>query len=69
MKPTLALDTTRYMTTEQVAARYHVAPSTVRCWRLNGYGPKFVKVGRRALYTETDLARFEANQTRKPGTR
>ncbi|AVZ72971.1 DNA-binding protein [Streptomyces lunaelactis] len=69
MKTNPAPDTVRYLTTEQVAARYHAAPSTVRCWRLNGYGPKFVKVGRRALYAENDLARFEASQVRKPGTK
>lgn len=54
-------------TTEQVAARYHTAPSTVRYWRMTGYGPEYMKVGRRVLYTEAALTKFELAQVRKPG--
>jgi hypothetical protein len=31
----------------------------VRYWRHIGYGPKGVKVGRRVLYSEAELTRFE----------
>ncbi|MEU9789074.1 helix-turn-helix domain-containing protein [Streptomyces sparsogenes] len=50
---------TQYLTTEDVATRYRTAPSTVRYWRHIGYGPKGIKVGRRVLYTEAELERFE----------
>ena len=49
-----------YRTTDEVAARYRTAPSTVRYWRHVGYGPKGVRVGRRVLYSTTELAKFDA---------
>lgn len=49
----------RYLTTAEVADRYRTAASTVRYWRHMGYGPRGMKVGRRVLYSETALARFE----------
>lgn len=55
--PAQALE--RFFTTEDVAARYHTAASTVRYWRHVGKGPKGVKVGRRYLYPETALRQFD----------
>lgn len=49
----------RYLTTSEVAKRYRAAESTVRYWRHTGYGPRGVKVGRRVLYLESELARFD----------
>lgn len=49
-----------YLTTAEVAERYRTAAGTVRYWRHIGYGPKGVKVGRRVLYAETELERFDA---------
>lgn len=49
----------RYLTTSEVAQRYRTAESTVRYWRHIGYGPKGMKVGRRVLYSEAELVRFE----------
>lgn len=50
----------RFFTTEEVAARYRTSPATVRWWRQTGtYGPKGIKVGRRVLYRETEIERFE----------
>ncbi|MFI0932947.1 helix-turn-helix transcriptional regulator [Streptomyces sp. NPDC021019] len=48
-----------YLTTADVAARYRTAASTVRYWRHIGYGPKGVKVGRRILYSQAEIERFE----------
>lgn len=56
---------TSYFTTAEVAARYRTAASTVRFWRQTGYGPKGVKVGRRVLYTQTELERFERELAEK----
>lgn len=33
------------LTTEEVAARFRVNPSTVRRWRLDGVGPRHVRIG------------------------
>lgn len=48
-----------YLTTQDVAARYRTAPSTIRYWRHIGYGPKGIKVGRRVLYSPAEIDRFE----------
>ncbi|MFJ2701579.1 helix-turn-helix transcriptional regulator [Streptomyces sp. NPDC087428] len=48
-----------YLTTADIAARYRTAASTVRYWRHIGYGPKGIKVGRRVLYSPTEIERFE----------
>jgi DNA-binding transcriptional MerR regulator len=47
-------------TTADVAKRYRTAPGTVRYWRHIGYGPKGVKNGRRVLYNDAELKRFDA---------
>ncbi|GAT81075.1 DNA-binding protein [Streptomyces sp. F-3] len=53
---------TRYLTTKEVAARFRAAESTVRYWRLTGFGPKGIKVGRRVLYPEDAVDAWEAEQ-------
>ncbi|MFD8156611.1 helix-turn-helix domain-containing protein [Streptomyces malaysiensis] len=50
----------RYYTTDEVAERYRTTSATCRYWRHIGYGPKGGKVGRRVLYTEAELERFDA---------
>lgn len=59
MATSLANHQTHYLTTEDVAARYRTAASTIRYWRHIGYGPKGVKIGRRVLYTQAEIDRFE----------
>lgn len=51
----------KYRTTAEVAERYRTSESTVRYWRYIGYGPKGVKVGRRVLYADSELDRFDAS--------
>ncbi|MDX2705822.1 helix-turn-helix domain-containing protein [Streptomyces sp. PA03-6a] len=59
MSITMPEITTPWLTTDDVAQRYRTVPGTVRYWRHIGYGPKFVKVGRRVLYSEAEVRRFE----------
>ncbi|WP_307801603.1 helix-turn-helix domain-containing protein [Microbispora triticiradicis] len=49
----------RFLTTAEVAQRYRTAPSTIRYWRYLGRGPKGEKYGRRTLYRESELIRWE----------
>ncbi|SEC57389.1 Helix-turn-helix domain-containing protein [Streptomyces sp. 2131.1] len=49
----------RYLTTAEVAERYRTAESTVRYWRQLKKGPRGIKVGKRVLYPETELLRYE----------
>ena len=51
------------LNTRQVAKRYGVRAQTVRRWRVEGQGPKFVRIGGRLIrYRIEDL---EAYETRK----
>ncbi|KRC90051.1 hypothetical protein ASE25_11200 [Terrabacter sp. Root85] len=43
------------MTTEEVARHFRVDPSTVRRWRLDGVGPRFVKIGHVYRYPRGSL--------------
>ena len=56
----VATDRPDFLTTAEVAARYRTADATVRYWRMTGYGPKGVKVGRRVLYAMAEIERFDA---------
>ncbi|NIH81708.1 helix-turn-helix transcriptional regulator [Amycolatopsis viridis] len=48
-----------YLVTAELAERYRTAESTVRYWRMIGYGPKGVKVGRKVLYPLAEVERFD----------
>ncbi|MEU5737036.1 helix-turn-helix domain-containing protein [Streptomyces tendae] len=49
-----------WFTTDEVAHRFRTTAGTVRYWRHIGYGPRSVKVGRRMLYPEAEIRRFES---------
>ncbi|MEU0369078.1 helix-turn-helix domain-containing protein [Streptomyces sp. NPDC006283] len=55
----------RFYTTDDVAERYRTVAGTVRYWRHIGFGPKGVKVGRRYLYSETEIRRFDTELAAK----
>lgn len=44
-----------YLTTNELADLLRTSTETLRHWRVVGYGPKGVKVGRRVLYRRRDL--------------
>lgn len=56
-----------YLTGAEVAKRYRTADSTVRYWRMIGYGPKGVKVGRRVLYPVAEIERFDEQLAQQNG--
>lgn len=53
------------MTTEELAQHLRTVPSTCRYWRMQGKGPKGVKVGRRVLYDVAEVERWIAEQAEK----
>lgn len=53
------------LTTADLGARYHVDPSTIRYWRHVGKGPRGFKVGKRVLYRESEVLRWEREQEAK----
>lgn len=48
-----------WRTTEEVAERFRTEASTVRYWRHAGIGPRGTRFGKRVLYRESDLQRWE----------
>lgn len=54
-----AVEVRKYLVTAELAERYRTAESTIRYWRMIGYGPKGVKVGRKVLYPIDEVERFD----------
>ncbi|GAA3703431.1 hypothetical protein GCM10022399_20040 [Terrabacter ginsenosidimutans] len=46
------------MTVDEVAEALRVPVATVRYWRAQGSGPKFVRIGKRIVCRRSDLERF-----------
>jgi len=59
------------MTTEillnltEVAQRLRIPVATLRHWRATYYGPRGFKVGRRVLFTESEVNRWVVEQQHK----
>ena len=43
---------------EEAAAKTGMSVSTLNKWRVAGFGPKFVKLGKRVLYRDEDIQSF-----------
>jgi predicted site-specific integrase-resolvase len=53
---------------EVEAAEYlGISPRTLQRWRVQGFGPKFVKLGKKVGYTDRDLADY-VNSSRRQST-
>ena len=46
----------------QLASRWQISPRTLEQWRWLGKGPKFLKIGARVLYRNSDVTAFEQAQ-------
>lgn len=45
----------RLLRTDEVAALLGVAPETLRAWRSQGRGPRYLKIGKDARYRPCDI--------------
>ena len=52
-----------YLTSQRLADRLGIAEQTLRNWRVAGYGPSFVKVGRLVRYPLDGVLAWEAQRT------
>lgn len=51
---------------EESAAYLHTPPATLQWWRHKGYGPRYMKVGRRVFYRKSWLDEFLTAAEVKP---
>lgn len=47
------------LTDRELAVRIGVQPGTLRQWRMKGYGPPYLKVGRAVRYRVSDVQAWE----------
>ena len=53
------------LTPEETAQRLRTTVGTLANWRVQGKGPKFIKVGRKVLYPVTKVLAYEVEQLRQ----
>jgi excisionase family DNA binding protein len=53
------------LTVKEAAERLGLSTNTLNRWRGTGEGPAFLKLGRRVLYREEDLAAWEQSRLRQ----
>ena len=56
-----------YLTAQQVSERWGgaIGARTLDLWRSKGKGPRFTKIGAKALYKLDDIETYEAEQSRQ----
>lgn len=52
------------LTATEVGARWGVSPNTLANWRSVGRGPRFLKLGAKVRYEQSEVERFESEQRR-----
>ena len=56
---------TDLLTTEEAARYPRLSPRTLERYRVTGEGPRFLKIGRRVLYRQSDLDEWLKNKSRR----
>jgi predicted DNA-binding transcriptional regulator AlpA len=52
-----------YFTTSELAGELELAENTLRVWRVQGRGPKFLKLGSRVVYRRSDIEEWLSAST------
>lgn len=53
------------LTPIELAKRWGMSPVTLANWRVSGEGPKFIKIGKKVLYSFSDIEAYEQQQTKR----
>lgn len=53
----------KYITTKELSKRWKINPNTIEHWRAVGFGPKFIRIGRKILYSLNSISEFEQMNT------
>lgn len=60
---------TKFLTTKQLAERWHMNVETLSNWRVKGIGPAYTKLGAgkntKVLYREDDIIAFETEHIKE----
>lgn len=48
----------KHLTPKEAAERLGFALSTLANWRVQGYGPRYIKISRKVLYPESEIEKF-----------
>jgi predicted DNA-binding transcriptional regulator AlpA len=59
-----SIEETRRVSSRDAAELLGVSESTLRKWRMRGYGPRFIKMGSRVVYETGELENWLEKQTR-----
>ena len=54
-----------HLTPKETADRLRTVKGTLANWRVQGKGPKFVKIGRKVLYPTAEVMAYEKRQLRE----
>lgn len=54
-----------HLTIEELASRWGMNTGTLGNWRIQGKGPKYVKIGRKILYPINEIETWETQQLKK----
>ena len=49
-----------FMTTAELAARWHKSPRTLENWRVQSIGPAYTKIGGTVLYKVSEIEEYES---------
>jgi excisionase family DNA binding protein len=52
------------LTPKETAERLRTSVGTLSNWRVQGAGPRFIKLGRKVLYPEAEVMAYEQRQLR-----
>ena len=53
----------KYITTKELSKRWKINPNTIEHWRSVGFGPKFIRIGRKILYSLNSISEFAQMNT------
>jgi hypothetical protein len=53
-----------YLNQKDLARRWGMSPRTLERWRWIGFGPKFLKLGKKVKYRTVDVEAFELDRLR-----
>lgn len=53
----------KYITTKELSKRWKINPNTIEHWRSVGFGTKFIRIGRKILYSLNSISEFEQMNT------